>query len=403
MPTILDHLITKLSLDGVGFQRGLQQAGKSADSFGQKITSGLKGQIAGAFAVGSVLAFARATFNAAGNIKDMADRLQINTDRLQEFEAAAQNSGIKFTAVEQAITHLFAGIEEGSKDAASGLKRLGLNVDDIQEMKFDDALGLIQQKLLDVEDASRRASIELELFGKKGGLKFGQILAEPPSGRTKFTPETLENIDVIETAIGNVNRSIGAGLANMFVDPIGTMFGKSKPAGMPPSPFGQFAGQGMAGFDPGPLPEREKTYGQLKEESREWMKLQDMILEVERIEALTSKERESATMKGLTAEERRKSLVEKRRNLEAVAEGRFTLNEDPIRQAKAKLEIAKIDGELAGIKRKKDGDITITSANELAQIGGRASVAGTGQASVVSELRKLNDALTRRGVKLARF
>ena len=412
MPTILDHLITKLSLDGVGFQRGLQQAGVQADAFGKKIGVGLKSQIAGAFAIGSVTAFARSVSQTVGNIKDMADRLNLSTDAVQRLELAGKTSGVQMGNIETAITKLFDGIQDGSKDAIAGLSKLGLSASDVAGKSFNETFTTISERLLAVSDSALQANIAMDLFGSKGGLKVLQVLREMQSAEQwpLFSDDQIQKIDEAGDAMVFAMRQAELAAATAYTEIARVMeaFAIMAATGKSPREVGvEMARQDAerAEINRRGRPGRMSVGGEGDTSAAEgWMKFQDELL---RIQTQTERNFADVAEAGMTIEARRVALLEKRLVLERELDS-FSMDRkgDAIRQANALLGISAIDKELVGLKpdvKATARAISVTPANELAQIGGRASVAGTGQASVVSELRKLNDALTRRGVKLARF
>ena len=75
----------ELSLDGSGWKKGLDAAHAGLSS--------LKGQLAAAFSVGAITAWAKKTIEYAGHINDLSDRLGVSTDYLQEMQYVAKQAG----------------------------------------------------------------------------------------------------------------------------------------------------------------------------------------------------------------------------------------------------------------------------------------------------------------------
>lgn len=83
------QLTAKLGIDGRGFKAGLKEGEVAANRF----AGNLKSRIAAAFSVAAVAAYAKVTAAYASKIHDMAQAHRVSTERLQEFDYAAQQNG----------------------------------------------------------------------------------------------------------------------------------------------------------------------------------------------------------------------------------------------------------------------------------------------------------------------
>ena len=89
----MKDLVVRLKVDGSGVFPAFATLEKKA---GQLATSGfgrLKTAIAGAFSVGAVAAYSKSTLDWAGHLTDVATRLGVSTEYIQEMEFALKQSG----------------------------------------------------------------------------------------------------------------------------------------------------------------------------------------------------------------------------------------------------------------------------------------------------------------------
>ena len=119
---------TKLTADGSELTRALNQGiAKASDFKGQM--KGLGATIGGAFTVAAIANFVRQTTQAADEIADTASALQLTTDELQSFDAAARMTAGGVDGMRMAMKKLVevqAQAQDGDKNAIDKILRLGL-------------------------------------------------------------------------------------------------------------------------------------------------------------------------------------------------------------------------------------------------------------------------------------
>lgn len=114
-----------LSLNGSGFALGLKRAESQSKQFAREI----KGEFARAFGAAAITAYAVKVVNLADNITDLADRLEISTQAIQEWSFAARKSGSSIEAVTRFLEHLALARERalgGDQKAVEGLAAFGI-------------------------------------------------------------------------------------------------------------------------------------------------------------------------------------------------------------------------------------------------------------------------------------
>jgi hypothetical protein len=98
--------MVRLGLDASQFQSGLKRAESVSAKFGSSLTGQMKGQLAALFGVGAIAAATKSVIDYAGSINDLAARLKVSTDTLQEWDYAAKMSGSSLETFVAAFQYL---------------------------------------------------------------------------------------------------------------------------------------------------------------------------------------------------------------------------------------------------------------------------------------------------------
>jgi hypothetical protein len=99
----LMSFFVRLGLDATQFKSALVTAQSAGQKFARDIKREIGGNIAAAFTVGAVTAFAKSVINAADEIGDLSDQLNITTDDVQRLQILAGQTGVSFEAMASAI------------------------------------------------------------------------------------------------------------------------------------------------------------------------------------------------------------------------------------------------------------------------------------------------------------
>ena len=123
--------------------------------------------------IGAVASFGRNIVNSIGGLGELADQLGISTDLLQTLQATAIQSGVSVEQLEASMlkfTRTIGDAVSGSDDAIDRFRQLGVGLLDANgktrstlEIMQDVAVAISQ-----IEDPTRRALMQFELFGKSG-------------------------------------------------------------------------------------------------------------------------------------------------------------------------------------------------------------------------------------------
>jgi hypothetical protein len=121
---------TKLTADGSELTRALRQGVDQASSFRNQM-SGIGKSIGAAFTVTAIAGFARSLATLGDDIQDAAGALELSTDELQAFDAAARKTagGVDgFRAGIKKLAEVQADAREKGGSAAESFDKLGLGV-----------------------------------------------------------------------------------------------------------------------------------------------------------------------------------------------------------------------------------------------------------------------------------
>src|SRR5690554_6092788 len=93
---VIGNLRVNMGLDSAQFQAGMKQAQGSADRFAKALkTTMVAAAAAVSAAMAAVSVAVKRTIASANNLGDVADRLGVNVERLQELRYAAERGGME--------------------------------------------------------------------------------------------------------------------------------------------------------------------------------------------------------------------------------------------------------------------------------------------------------------------
>jgi len=155
-----------------GLEAGLARAQKSLASMGASVQAvGTKLLAAGAAGTGALLA-TLAVFSSQGDqLQKMAIRTGIAVESLSQLAYAAAQSGSSIESLEKGVRKLqqnIADAAKGSGEAKDAFAELGISVGEIASMSPEAQFLAITDKLSKVTDASKRAALAMDIFGKAG-------------------------------------------------------------------------------------------------------------------------------------------------------------------------------------------------------------------------------------------
>ena len=163
-----------------GLSKSLDKAESRLSKFKKKASKSLKAVgkasaalgVAGGAALVAFGAKAVTSFADAGDeIHKMAERTGFGTEALSELKFAAEQSGASLEDVEKASKRMASTIfdaEQGLVGAEDALAALGLTAEDLKGISPETQFQIIADKLGAVDDASTKAAIAQDVFGRSG-------------------------------------------------------------------------------------------------------------------------------------------------------------------------------------------------------------------------------------------
>ena len=158
----VDKAQTKLGKFGKG-------AGKVFKSLG---SAAKKGAIGAAAAIaGLAIAGIKAFVSLGDQLDKMSKRTGFSVEALGELKFAAEQSGASLETIEKAAKRMSSTVFDaglGLKSTTDSLDALGISVSDLQNLSPEQQFQLFANALADVDDASTRAALAQDIFGRSG-------------------------------------------------------------------------------------------------------------------------------------------------------------------------------------------------------------------------------------------
>ncbi|WP_020414341.1 hypothetical protein [Microbulbifer variabilis] len=177
---------------------GLKSLGR-LPGIAKKSISHLKGIGAGATTAAlGLFNFVKSTADSGNQAIDTANKLGFTVEGLQQYRFAAERSGITAKTFDMSAQNMIKGITAAAKGdvkASSALKDLGLDAQNLAQMKPEEQLKVIADAMVTIESQSKRISIADKLFGSQG-IDMVNMLGGGSSG--------LEQMHQEANATGNV-------------------------------------------------------------------------------------------------------------------------------------------------------------------------------------------------------
>ncbi len=127
-----------------------------------------------ALSAAALINYAKQIFKTTADLQEQADQILGaggNVEALQALRGTFMQNGIEQEAgdkILQRLTRTLGEAADGSKKAQDAFAKLGLGSKQLAGSSADAALPLVAARLLEIENASARAKIETDLFGKSG-------------------------------------------------------------------------------------------------------------------------------------------------------------------------------------------------------------------------------------------
>ncbi len=223
----LEQLVVKLTADMNSFSSSLDRAVAKADETGKHIEKSLGGLItAGVVKAQIALELLKKGFEfvkeatvdmvkeqlaAVDHLAKLSDRTGIATEKLAMLQHVAEESGLTVDAMAMASQRLGKQLEAASKGvgpAADALRKLGVTVSQLKDLKPDEQLALIADGFKKLQSPAEKSAIAMELFGRSGlqmtgFLSKGSAAFEEAAKKTELWGLAISRIDAAKIEIVN--------------------------------------------------------------------------------------------------------------------------------------------------------------------------------------------------------
>jgi len=219
-----------------GVSGKLQSIGGNMTAAGTTLTKGLTVPLLAAG--GAVFGLAQKTANMGDEIQKAALRTGFSTEAISELKHAAELSGTSIDSLETGIKRMASTIYDagqGMGTATDALGSLGLSYEQLSGLSPEEQFVTIAGALADVEDATTRAALAQDLFGRSG-TDMLPMLADGSEGLAAMRQEAHElgivfdqeaadaaaqfndDLDRLKKAFGGTFQELANKLIPIFVD-----------------------------------------------------------------------------------------------------------------------------------------------------------------------------------------
>lgn len=235
MPQI-GRLWTDLELESSQFTVGLRKAVAESAAASSKIQKTLgairTGLVAGAGAIAGMglVSAAREALDYASSLGEVASQLGVTTRDLQEYRYVATQVGVSQETMDKSLAKLTVTMgqaREGSKAQAAAFRELNslIGKDILASAQgAGDAIPLISEALGKIEDPTRRARLEVALFGR-AGQQLDPLLRDGAAGVNNLrdaahslgvvlSERQIQDADDTADKLSSLNTALSANIAS---------------------------------------------------------------------------------------------------------------------------------------------------------------------------------------------
>lgn len=168
-------LAAKLTLDKGDYDKGINEAEKEGRSLGDSLKNAGKNIAKAGAAVagvgGALFGFANQVAGNADEIDKMSQKLGLSRRAYQEWDYVLQISGADINSMStglKTLTNKFDDAKSGTESSIDTFKRLGLSMEDIQDLSREDLFKEVIFAFQNMDDSAERAALANDLFGRSG-------------------------------------------------------------------------------------------------------------------------------------------------------------------------------------------------------------------------------------------
>lgn len=191
---IIGNLRVNMGLDSAQFQSGLNQAQGSAEKFAQALkTTMVAAAAAASAALAAVSVAVKRTIASANDLGDVADRLGVNVERLQELRYAAERGGMGVQNFDVALRRFIRRAAEAAKGtgaAKNAFKELGVTLRDTNgRLKPSEVLlHEVADSMRGIQNPADKLRLAFQMFDTDGAAMVN-VLANGSDGMKEMAAE----------------------------------------------------------------------------------------------------------------------------------------------------------------------------------------------------------------------
>ena len=178
-----------------------------------------------AAATGATVAFVQTQTAAVDATNKLSASIGIGVEELQRLEFAAGQSGVQQEKLRSGMFRFNQELQNlangATGPAAEAFAKLGVELEDLNGLTRTEQLGLIGDRLNQIEDGAERSATAARLFGEEAGPNFASLLASGTEGLKEltasakgvFTQEQADQASAYRDRMGELENEVGS-LAN---------------------------------------------------------------------------------------------------------------------------------------------------------------------------------------------
>lgn len=179
--------------------------------------------------------FLRHSLDSLAALDDLAETTGMSVEALSGLRDVARVSGNSIDQVAQASVRLsktLAGVNDESKGAGAALKSIGLDIDDLRQLKPEDQLQAVAQAMNRFGDSGGKAAVATTLLGRETGarlLPFLKDLAEHGDLNASVTAQQAAEAEKLQKEWNRLKGSaadLGEAIAKSVVPALNEMIGR---------------------------------------------------------------------------------------------------------------------------------------------------------------------------------
>lgn len=210
-------------------KKGFNSVNKNINST-QNAMKKLAGAFAGAFAVRQIVQFGNESLQLADDIGKLADSVDVSTTFLQQYQYAAEQSGISTEGFTKALRFFSKGVGEatmGTGLAKRAFEEMGISLTDASgaTKKTEDLFKEFFVTLESIEEPFKRNGLLAQVFGSRVGIQMANLIKsgtvamdELAASATGVIPEeTIRDAERFNDAMNRLQRQVLTPLRNELI------------------------------------------------------------------------------------------------------------------------------------------------------------------------------------------